>query len=92
MKFKSMKIAITDEAHLKAVCDVLELMGYKKSGWTPIDALVICASDNGYYSNYTRMDGFWDEYKTTLTDLLKMRDEMNRPKVRFNSDTFAHKH
>lgn len=83
--FKNMKIEITNDAHLKAVCDVLESMGYQRTGWTDINTLIICAIDKGYYSNYTRMDNFWDEYLITLPELLKMRDDMVKEKARLNS-------
>lgn len=83
--FRNMKIAITDPTHLKAVCDVLESMGYEKSDWDDNHVCFVCASEKGFYSNYGYMGGFWDEHLITLTDLLKMRDEMVKEKARFNS-------
>ncbi len=31
--FKNLKIAIIDEQHITAVCEVLESMGYQKQAW-----------------------------------------------------------
>ena len=74
-----MKIAITDEAHLKAVCEVLESMGYKKAESIPYDDSDefknCCSHVNGVYAYYCH--NLAGDYETvTLTDLLRMRDEM----------------
>lgn len=87
-----MKIIITDDVQFNAVCHVLDSMGYQRTGWTDIKTLIVCASDKGYYSNYTSMDNSWDEYLITLPELLKMRDDMVKEKARFNSSSFIHKH
>ena len=78
MKFKNMKIKITDEVHLKAVCEVLESVGYEL-GVNERNPKAVCtwAFNNSYdirVMTVDEMTGHDDEY--TLTDLLKMRDEM----------------
>lgn len=77
-KFQNLKIAITDNDHLKAVCDVLESMGCWLNVADNFDAAkwVILVKSGRYdlYSN-DRASGDWCE-TVTLTDLLKMRDEM----------------
>lgn len=74
-KFKNMKIAITDETHLKQVCDVLELMGYVKSHECS-KANYVFASKTGYYWIDINNQPVLDSYQITLTDLLRIRDEM----------------
>lgn len=76
-EFKNMKIEITDETHLKAVCDVLKDLGYKcefiTSSYVPV---CIIAFADGIYCAYS-----YDVYATktyTLASLLKIRDEMVR--------------
>ena len=78
MTFKNLKIAITDDTHLKAVCEVLESMGYEAWNIGDYKTEMIVAWEDGRYSNF-------DEYETdkgygysfpTLSDLLKMRDDM----------------
>lgn len=76
--FKNLKIAVTDNDHLKAVCDVLRSMGYRKTrnAFCEHDNYVITRSD-GYYSGFITDTGFKIGHITaTLSDLLKMRDEM----------------
>lgn len=73
--FKNMKIAITDETHLKAVCDVLESMGYEKSHECSKSNYVF-ATKGGYYWIDINNQPVLNNYQITLTDLLKMRDEM----------------
>lgn len=76
MKFKNMKIAITDEVHLKAVCDVLGSMGFKcanlgneNSGW---DVLIYPSIRSWCQSMYS--GNLYEP--ATLTDLLAMRDHL----------------
>ena len=73
--FKNLKIAITDETHLKAVCDVLESMGYVKPN---NDGDTIYATNIGNtfnsYGDLIDYEGIYID--TTLSDLLKMRDDM----------------
>ena len=72
-----MKIEITDEPHLKAVCEVLESIGYKPVLFTPNkDTAFIVCYESGNFTDWGRFNSgsySWD--LTTLTDLLKMRDE-----------------
>lgn len=74
MKFQNLKIAITDNDHLKAVCDVLESMGYIKESFFESVDLFIHTSICGEYCGYIS-DLYWGK-EITLADLLKMRDEM----------------
>lgn len=78
MKFKNMKIAITDEAHLKAVCDVLESMGYIKCGWIGYTKPVLLTTTiNGHFTDHAvSFINCFVETDTTLTDLLSMRDQL----------------
>ena len=76
-KFQNLKIAITDNDHLKAVCEVLESTGYTRSKhgrWFDSDKIILTTR----FGVYARVDlttcTFYKE--KTLTDLLKMRDEM----------------
>ncbi|MEG1695573.1 MAG: hypothetical protein RR282_00590 [Acinetobacter sp.] len=71
--FKNLKIAITDETHLKAVCEVLESMGYKRIHKSRNPSVVLTGTGGGYG---TYMDTTINEPDTTLLDLLKMRDDM----------------
>ena len=75
MKFKNMKIAITDETHLKAVCDVLRSIGYSvwavglgASNW-------VVTSKIGNATTFA-FDACSDNTLVTLSDLLAMRDDM----------------
>lgn len=87
MTFKNMKIAITDNDHLKAVCDALESIGYKLFGCIVYGNYVdgkLCGShdriittEKGYFTgthNKFASDNIFAN--TTLSDLLKIRDEM----------------
>lgn len=75
MKFSNMKIAITDEAHLKAVCEVLESMGYKKS-YQCSKSNYVFANINGSYWVDINNQPVMNDYEVNLSDLLRMRDEM----------------
>lgn len=80
MKFKNMKIAITDEVQLKAVCNVLKGMGYHqeedfKSGFHKF----IHTGNDGF--------DFWCSdlnfgVEVTITDLLAMRDQLFMESIR----------
>lgn len=76
-EFQNLKIAITDAVHLKAVCDVLDSMGYTKSSASiiyPWTKELICR-EFGLYYNRAYLNNYADTYKkVTLTDLLRMRD------------------
>ena len=77
--FKNLKIAITDETHLKAVCDVLESVGYKKTGWIGYSKVIfITTNTKGQMTDHaiSLMNCFNSIDLTTLSDLLKMRDDM----------------
>lgn len=80
MTFKNMKIAITDEVQLKAVCDVLQSMGYNPYQPSPSDECVYTWED-GFYC----VDKYMESrviYKTvTLTDLLALRDKQFMEKI-----------
>lgn len=88
MTFKDMKIAITDEVHLKAVCDVLESMGYTKQSvyWDNcIDASIVCACEDGDMMDFTEwkigVDALSAYEEVTLTDLLALRDKQFMEKI-----------
>ena len=79
MTFKNLKIAITDETHLKAVCEVLATLGYKKAESIPYDDSDefknCCSHVNGVYAYYCHnLAGYYET--VTLNNLLKMRDDM----------------
>ena len=78
MKFKNMKIEITDEVQLKAVCDVLQSMGYVPNMIEDnIKTYSVITYESGAYSNWNKFDSGFFRYKnTTLTDLLAMRDHL----------------
>ena len=74
-KFQNLKIAITDNDHLKAVCDVLEQLGYESGSISYGKVRFAYANSNGFYGLFF---GDYDDHigLVTLSDLLKMRDEM----------------
>ena len=78
--FKNMKIEITDYNHLKAVCDVLVSMGYSEGLSVDFDEddeyKWIGSYSNGVFGYYVHEDSCVNYSKTTLSDLVKMRDEM----------------
>lgn len=75
--FKNLKIAITDETHLKAVCDVLESMGYElDKEHCGLGDAAVGAWDDGAYCTYKHIGSILIEDASTLSDLLKMRDDM----------------
>lgn len=72
-EFKNLKIEVNTEQPLDEIVKELERLGYEKSGWTPIDnILYICSSNKGFYSNYSSMRKYWDEFITTLSELKEM--------------------
>lgn len=73
MTFKNLKIAITDETHLKAVCEVLESIGYKPSYETSKAVIAVYTDSFGYYHTMSIMG---ELNFVNLSDLLKMRDDM----------------
>lgn len=77
MKTKQeIKIKITDELHLKAVCDVLESMGYAQFDKIDNPKLVVVHGKTKVYQMvWNDIDRISDFQLVTLTDLLKMRDE-----------------
>lgn len=82
MTFKNMKIEITDEVQLKAVCDVLQSMGFKcanlgneNSGW---DVLIYPSIRSWCQSMYS--GNLYEP--ATLTDLLSMRDQLFMESIR----------
>ena len=78
MKFKNMKIAITDEVHLKAVCDVLGSMGYSQELRAGESTKSIESYSDGIYDCYM----FSQDSDTTLADLLAMRDQIFMESIR----------
>lgn len=72
--FKNLKIAITDETHLKAVCDVLESMGYEKTHFVKGMDNFIRTFTDGEYCGF--MFDCAADQTVNLPDLLKMRDDM----------------
>ena len=81
MKFDNLKIAITDEVHLNAVCNVLESMGFTfNCGCDDKDAKMITA--NNHYMQYDIYSHISDwECNATLTDLLTLRDKHFMEKI-----------
>ena len=76
---QNLKIAITDETHLNAVCDALESMGFK-CGFKPKVEITkhIETYVDGVYDMYPFNDKGCD---TTLTDLLAIRDKQIKAKA-----------
>lgn len=75
MTFKNMKIEITDEVQLKAVCDVLESMGYGYWVIDKNDKWIGTSFKNKQFTTFSTDVCFSDEVLVTLTDLLEMRDK-----------------
>ena len=86
MKYKNMKIAITDNINLKEVCEVLESMGYEcgNAYFFKIESLKagliksIASYENGsyYFYNNLELDCIYNCQEILLSSLIKMRDEM----------------
>ena len=79
--FDNLKIAITDEVQLKAVCDVLKSMGYEKEMATSKKPMSVCTYGDGTYHIYGRGAEHKIGKLTTLTDLLAMRDKHFMEKI-----------
>lgn len=81
--FKNLKIAIIDEQHLTAVCEVLESMGYHKQKGTGLLGRDFVATDKNDGAYYIFRNGcFLEEQEpVTLRDLLQMRNEMVKEKI-----------
>ena len=82
MTFKNMKIAITDKVQLKAVCEVLQSMGYEKQFQVFDDNEIksVECYDDGSLAKYGCDLGRNGE-TVTLTDLLAMRDKQFMEKI-----------
>lgn len=76
--FDNLKIAITDEVQLKAVCEVLESMGYGLIEELRKSDSFINTFDCGLYYGIN-IDS--DLPNTTLTDLLAIRDKQLMEKI-----------
>ena len=80
MTFKNLKIAITDKTHLKAVCEVLESMGYSEGLSVAFDNndeyKWVGSNFNGVFGYYVHKDPCIRYDVVNLSDLLKMRDDM----------------
>lgn len=75
----NLKIAITDAVQLKAVCDVLESVGFKCGFKSEVKMTKhIETYSDGVYDMYCFND---NGCNTTLTDLLAMRDKKIKEKI-----------
>lgn len=89
MIFKNLKIAIIDEQHLTAVCEVLGSMGYSQDGklWSGFGSFTqtVCCNIYGEMMDLVGIDVNYDrldKYElVTLRDLLQIRDEMVKEKI-----------
>lgn len=83
--YQNMKIEITDEVQLRAVCDVLDSMGftdfYDSKNWKCGVIRFVEVFEDGTYDCYDT-DIVSDKAKqTTLTDLLALRDKQFMEKI-----------
>lgn len=78
--FDNLKIAITDAVQLKAVCDVLESMGYVPLRPSASGGCVY-TWDDGLYCVDKDMESKVIYKTKTLTDLLIMRDKQIKEKI-----------
>ena len=76
-----MKIAITDEVQLKAVCDVLQSMGFRETYKTCSKVSVIATDKTTYSLLGLPFEIIDDRRPVTLTDLLAMRDKQFMEKI-----------
>lgn len=79
--YKNMKIAITDEAQLKAVCDVLKTMGFVKSMSNGVTGFIYTFIDGSYRIDINHQPVFDHIPYTNLTDLLALRDKHFMEKI-----------
>lgn len=83
--FKNMKIEITDYNHLKTVCDVLVSIGYSEGFSVDFDEddeyKWVGSGSNGVFGYYVHKNHLFDYSKTTLSDLIKMREEMFKQEI-----------
>ena len=80
--FKNMKIEITDEVQLKAVCDVLERMGYTKWDEAEKPKFIVCHSRGGTYQMvWNDLPRLASYPLVNLTDLLVLRDKQFMEKL-----------
>ena len=70
--YKNVKIAITDEVQLKAVCDVLESMGYKIIDTFKKQKWVYATESKSIW--FANIDIYSGELNT-IADLLALRDK-----------------
>ena len=81
--FDNLKIAITDEVQLKAVCDVLESVGYKNTYKTASKVTTVITDKTTYSLLGLPCEIINDSgCNTTLTDLLAMRDKQFMEKLK----------
>lgn len=80
--YQNMKIEITDEVKLKAVCDVLQSIGYEEIDkireW---DKFIYTFDDGLYYGISFELEDSIGCCDVTLTDLLAMRDKQFMEKI-----------
>lgn len=80
--YKNMKIEITDEVQLKAVCDVLERMGYKKFDEAEKPKFIVCHGRGGTYQMvWNDLPRLASYPLVNLTDLLYLRDKHFMEKI-----------
>lgn len=79
--FDNLKIAITDEAQLKAVCDVLKTMGFVKSMSNGVTGFIYTFIDGSYQIDMNHQPVFDHIPYTNLTDLLALRDKQFMEKI-----------
>lgn len=77
----NLKIAITDAVQLKAVCDVLDSMGYKNTYKTASKVTTVITDKTTYSLLGLPCEIIDDRNAATLTDLLAMRDKKIKEKI-----------
>lgn len=76
--YQNLKIAITDEVQLKAVCEVLESMGFECERESENPNMII-TSNKG--DRYIAICVVYPRGTTTLTNLLALRDKQFMEKI-----------
>lgn len=79
--FDNLKIAITDEVHLKVVCDVLHTMKYRKHMSSSPANFIYTFPDGSYRIDINHQPAFDHIPYTNLTDLLALRDKKIKEKI-----------